>query len=206
MKKVIAENISAAILAGGENKRFDGVIKSNIIIGGSSIINRIINAISDIFSEIIIVTNTPDEFHICSNCRVVGDQYKKVGPLGGIHSAIKASTKKSVFVFAGDMPFVDKEIIMSQIEYFSSCNSEVLIPSVRGLDEPLHAIYSKSIYSKLDEYLASSTKLAIKDFLRIVKVSYMRLEDSEKTKRAFTNVNTQAGAEEASWQNKNGFL
>ena len=192
-----AENISAAILAGGENKRFDGVIKSNIIIGGSSIMSRIIDTISDIFSEIIIVTNTPDDFHIYCNYRIVGDQFKKVGPLGGIHSAIRASTKKSVFVFAGDMPFVDKEIIIGQIDYYSSCNSDVLIPSVGGLDEPLHAIYSKSIYYKLDEYLASSSQFAIRDFLKNVKVSYMELEDSEKTKRAFTNINTPEGAEEA---------
>jgi molybdopterin-guanine dinucleotide biosynthesis protein A len=193
-----AEKISGAILAGGENKRFDGVIKSNIFVGGSTIMNRIIDTISDIFDEIIIVTNTPDEFNSYTNCMIFGDQYKKAGPLGGIHSALKASTQKSVFVFAGDMPFVDKEIIMSQIEYFATCNSEVLVPSVRGLDEPLHAIYSKSIYSRLDEYLASSRQYAVKDFLRNVKVSYLNLEDSEKTKRAFTNINTPEGAEEAS--------
>ena len=44
-----AENISGVILAGGENKRFDGINKSNLIIGGSSIISRIVNIISDIF-------------------------------------------------------------------------------------------------------------------------------------------------------------
>jgi molybdenum cofactor guanylyltransferase len=193
-----ADNISGAILAGGENKRFNGIIKSNVFIGGSTIMKRMIDTLSDIFSEIIIVTNTPDEFHFYTSCRIVGDHFKKAGPLGGIHSAIKASTKKLVFVFAGDMPFVDKEIIMRQIEYYFLSNPDVLIPRIRGFDEPLHAIYSKSIYSKLDDYLASSNQFATRDFLQNVKVSYMEMEDTEKTKREFTNINTPEDAEEAS--------
>jgi molybdopterin-guanine dinucleotide biosynthesis protein A len=39
----------------------------------------------------------------------------KAGPLGGIHSALKASTKESLFVFTGDMPLLDKEMIVRQI-------------------------------------------------------------------------------------------
>jgi molybdopterin-guanine dinucleotide biosynthesis protein A len=200
--KNLADNISAVILAGGENKRFSGIIKSNIIIDGSTIIKRIIDTVSEIFREIIIVTNSPDEFHFYPNCRIVGDQFKKVGPLGGIHAAIEASTKKSVFIFAGDMPFLDKKIIMNQIELFSQLSSDALIPRINRSDEPLHSIYSCSIYGKLDDYLSSSTQYAIRDFLRNVKVSYMELEDSEKTKRAFTNINTPEDAEEVLLQKK----
>jgi len=42
-----ARNISGVILAGGENKRFAGVNKSNLIIEGASIISRIVNIISE---------------------------------------------------------------------------------------------------------------------------------------------------------------
>jgi molybdenum cofactor guanylyltransferase len=197
-----AENISGVILAGGENKRFDGIIKSNIIVGGSTILKRIINTISEFFTDIIIVTNTPEEFSICNKCRFTGDLYSKKGPLGGIHSAIKASERKSVFVFAGDMPYLDKKLIMNQIEYFSNCGTDVLIPRINKFDEPLHAIYSNSIYPKLDDYLRSSSKYAIRDFLENVNVSYMELTDSEDTRRAFTNVNTPTEAEELVKQNR----
>ena len=49
--------ISAAILAGGAATRFDGRMKSKIIIDGETIISRIISVIRDIFDELIIVTN-----------------------------------------------------------------------------------------------------------------------------------------------------
>lgn len=192
-----AKNISGVILAGGENKRFDGIIKSNIIIRGSSIISRIIDTISDIFEEIIIVTNSPEKFHPFNNCKIVADQFLKAGPLGGIHSAIKASSKESVFIFAGDMPFLDKKIIINQIEYFSLCTSRAVIPRVNGKDEPLHAIYSNSIYDFLDKYLTTTKEYAIKAFLRNIDVNYMQLQESEQTKRAFTNINTASDAEKA---------
>ena len=184
------KNISGAILAGGENIRFGGIIKSNLIIGDSTIISHIVNTISDIFSEIIIVTNTPDEFQSFNLLKIVPDQFLNVGPLGGIHSAIKASSKESVFVFAGDMPFIDKEIIMNEIKYFSSRTADVVVPRVDGYDEPLHAIYRNSIFDSLDQYLSDNNKYATRDFLVRMNVNYMHLHSSEKTKRAFTNINT----------------
>jgi molybdopterin-guanine dinucleotide biosynthesis protein A len=192
-----AGNISGVILAGGENKRFAGVNKSNLIIGGSSIISRIINTISDIFPEIIIVTNTPEEFHPFNKYKIVPDQFLKVGPLGGIHSAIKASSKESVFVFAGDMPYLDKDMILNQIECFILCSADVLIPRVIGYAEPLHAIYRNSIFGTLDDYLSHNKRSAVRDFLGNVNVNYMDLPESERTKRAFTNVNTPDDARKA---------
>lgn len=190
-----AGNISGVILAGGENKRFGGINKSNLIIGGSSIISRIINTISGIFPEIIIVTNIPGEFHAFNKYEIVPDQFLKVGPLGGIHSAIKASSKESVFVFAGDMPYLNKEIILNQIECFSSCSADVLIPRVNDYVEPLHAIYRNSILGTLDDYLSHNKRSAVRDFLGKVNVNYLDLPESEQTKKAFTNVNTLDDAE-----------
>jgi molybdopterin-guanine dinucleotide biosynthesis protein A len=185
-----AENISGVILAGGENNRFGGFIKSNIIIEGSTILKRITNSISEIFGEIIIVTNTPEEFNICSGCRFISDEYSGKGPLGGIHSGMKASERKSIFVFAGDMPFLDNELIMNQIKHFYQCGSEALIPRIKERIEPLHSIYSNSLFPKLDRYLRTSSKFAVRDFIENVNVSYMELTDNELMKKAFTNINT----------------
>ena len=66
--------ISGAILAGGAASRFNGRMKSKIIIDGETIISRIISVIRDIFDEIIIVTNNPEEFADFSFCRIVQDE------------------------------------------------------------------------------------------------------------------------------------
>jgi molybdopterin-guanine dinucleotide biosynthesis protein A len=190
-------NISGVILAGGENKRFGGIVKSNIEIDGSPIISRILYVISDIFSEIIIVTNTPGEFRYLTGCKIVGDQFLKAGPLGGIHASMKSSSKDSVFIFAGDMPFLDKDIIMRQIDHFSLQTASALIPKINGKEEPLHAIYRNSLMTSLEEYLSEGKNFAVRDFLAGEKVDYFNLEESEKTIKAFTNINTPEGAKEA---------
>lgn len=191
------ENISGAILAGGENKRFGGINKSNIVIGDTTVISEIIGTISDIFSEIFIITNTPEEFKDFSNIKIETDHIRLAGPLGGIHSALKASSNDSVFIFAGDMPFIDRDLIISQIRYFSLSQAEAVVPRIEGNIEPLHAIYRKTIFDRLNNHLKDRNNFSVRDFLQNIIVDYMDLHSSEKVKRAFTNINTPPDAEKA---------
>ena len=142
---MMGNRISGVILAGGSNKRFGGITKANVVIEEETIISRIISAIGGLFDEIIIVTNTPEEFREFIQCKIVKDQYLKAGPLGGIHAALKESSENAIFVFAGDMPFLDKNIITDQINEFNKNEYDVLIPSINQFIEPLHAIYRKSV-------------------------------------------------------------
>jgi molybdopterin-guanine dinucleotide biosynthesis protein A len=185
-----SHNISGAILAGGANTRFGGRTKANIVIGGSTIMSGIIKIISDIFDEIIIVTNTAEEFKEYENYKIIGDQFLKIGPLGGLHAALKASSKDAVFVFACDMPFIDGGMIINQIENYKNFCPEVLIPQINIHNEPLHAIYNKSILGKLEDYLVNRRDYAIREFLLTVNVSYLQISESVKAKRAFTNINS----------------
>jgi molybdopterin-guanine dinucleotide biosynthesis protein A len=183
-------NISGIILAGGESKRFDGIAKPNIIIAGKPIIYRITETIKDIFEEIIIVTNTTEEYKEYKNFKIVSDRFVGTGPLGGIHSALKASSKGAVFVFAGDMPLLNRKYIIRQIKFFCSNKCEILIPKIGQLIEPLHAIYDRSIIKALEEYLTSDHNNAVREFLKSQNVSYIQFKESEKTRLAFTNINS----------------
>ena len=185
-------NISGVILAGGTNKRFDGIIKSNIIIDGKTIISRIIDTIKDIFEEIIIVTNTPEEFKEYINYKIVSDQIFEAGPLGGIHAALKTSSKKALFVFAGDMPLLDKKVIIRQIEFYNSHNCDILIPRINTYIEPLHAIYNISIFKTLEDYLTGDHDYAVRKFCKRQNVLYLQFEGSEEIRNAFTNINSKA--------------
>ena len=182
-------NIAGVILAGGASKRFNGIIKAKIIIDGDTIISRIIDIMDELFGEIIIVTNSPCEFKEFNSCKIIGDTFLNKGPLGGIHSAIMNSSCDSLFFVAGDMPFLDREIIMKQIEYFNDNNFEVLIPRIDHLTEPLHGIYKKSLLRKLEEYLEVETDYSVSAFLKKTDVNYLQYEESEKTRRAFFNIN-----------------
>jgi molybdopterin-guanine dinucleotide biosynthesis protein A len=182
--------ISGVILAGGDNKRFGGITKSSIVIGGEPIISRIINTIKDLFGEIIIITNTPAEFPEFINYKIVGDHYLNAGPLGGIHAALKSSSGEAIFVFAGDMPFLNKEIILDQINEFDPEKHDILIPKVGKYIEPLHAIYRTSVLNKLEEFMAKSKSRSVRDFLSEMNVGFLQIKESEESKKAFTNINS----------------
>jgi molybdopterin-guanine dinucleotide biosynthesis protein A len=186
----MANRISGVILAGGSSKRFGGTTKANVVINGETIISRIISTISDLFVEIIIVTNKPEEFQEFIQYKIVKDQYLKAGPLGGIHAALKASSEDAIFVFAGDMPFLDKEIISDQINEFSKRQHDVLIPEVNQFIEPLHAIYRKSVLNHLERFLLEGKSRAVRDFLSEVNVGYLQMTKNEKTEIAFVNINS----------------
>jgi molybdopterin-guanine dinucleotide biosynthesis protein A len=186
----MANRISGVILAGGSNKRFGGITKANVVIDGETIISRIMSTISDLFDEIIIVTNKPEEFQEFIQYKIVKDQYLKAGPLGGIHAALKASSEDAIFIFAGDMPFLDKEIISDQINEFNKRGHDVFIPKVDQFVEPLHAIYRKSALNHLEKFLLEGKSRAVRDFLSEVNVGYFQLPKTEKTKLAFANINS----------------
>jgi molybdenum cofactor guanylyltransferase len=188
----MGNDISGVILAGGTNKRFGGITKANVIIGGDTIISRIISVLRDLFPEIIIVTNKPEEFRQFIQCKIVEDQYINAGPLGGIHAALKSASEDSIFVFAGDMPFPDKKIITDQINEFKKGEHDVLIPKIGQFIEPLHAIYRKKVLNDLEGFISERKSKAVRDFLNEVNVGYLEIPDTEQNKIAFTNINSPA--------------
>jgi molybdopterin-guanine dinucleotide biosynthesis protein A len=182
-------DISAVILAGGASKRFGGTVKPKILIDGKPIISRIIDIIGDLFGEIIIVTNTPEEYNDYKSCRITGDHFLNKGPLSGIHSAMKESKMEALFVFAGDMPLLEKDYIISQAAYYRKSNCEIIIPQIDDNIEPLHGIYRNSLRSILEEYLKGDNDYAIREFFKVTEVCFMKIESTEKSRNAFSNIN-----------------
>lgn len=185
----MSRNISAAVLAGGANKRFSGVIKAKLHVGGKPIIARMLETIGEIFDEILIVTNTPEEYQDYYTYSVVSDLIKNIGPLGGIHAALKSTSKEAVFVFAGDMPFPDSNIINRMIEQYSKTHFKIIVPQVNKYKEPLHAIYSVSVLPELENFISEEGNYAIHCFLNRMDVCYIELENRPETYAALTNIN-----------------
>jgi molybdopterin-guanine dinucleotide biosynthesis protein A len=187
-------NLSGVILAGGENLRFGGIIKAKTEIGGSRIIDRILNVTGNIFEEIIIVTNNPGEFNEFENCIIVSDHIKNAGPLSGIHSAMKNSTKEAIFVFAGDMPFLNEKLIRRQSGVFYRNSCDALVPEWDNDIEPLHGIYKCKLLPVLEKHLVESRDFNIRRFLERADLRVYRPKPSAEVKLAFTNINSPADA------------
>ncbi len=181
--------ISAAILSGGLAKRFGGVSKSNIIVGGRPVISWMIDALSGLFSEIIMITNNPSENNL-SGLKTIPDIFPGIGPLGGIHAALNASSTNAVFIVAGDMPLINREIIALQIGLYEQNHPDALIPRIGDYIEPLHSVCSKNILPSLEKYILEKNSRAVWEFFRTVKTEYFKPSTGAEADGCFLNLNT----------------
>jgi len=181
--------IAAAILAGGPGIRMQGLTKPNILIAGETVIFRTLNVLKGIFNEIIIVTNSPGEFLLHKDCIITKDNFTGIGPLGGIHAALKITSGEALFILAGDMPLLNNNLIKRQIDLFDELQCDILVPKTGNLVEPLHSVYRKSVLQMLEAYLREKRNCAVREFVKTVDTRYMELDESEDIRIIFSNIN-----------------
>jgi molybdenum cofactor guanylyltransferase len=187
--------ITAAILAGGPASRMNGVIKPKIILDGKTILERSLSVLKNIFSEIILVTNSPEIFSGYGELLITSDHLKGIGPLAGIHAALKAATGDAVFIFAGDMPLLNHDLIVKQAGLFEELECDILVPRTGSEIEPLHSVYSRTLLNRLEYYLSTSQSRAVRDFFMSVSVKFM--ETGSEVNSGFFNINSPADIIEA---------
>ena len=185
------EQITGVILAGGKAQRFGGIPKLSVRVDGLSIFERMDEVLSSVFKDKLIVINEPEGVTIPSSFNIARDIIKDKGPMGGIYSALQ-NTKNStaVFVFAGDMPYLDEMLINKMIYHYFKSDTEALIPKVYDKYEPLHGIYCISLVKKIEAYLKSDINPSVIAFLKMINAEFFDLEGTMEIKRAFTNINS----------------
>ena len=181
-------DVSCAILAGGESRRM-GQDKAFIQIGGISLFDHVYGKCRELFSELIVVTNQPQQF--CKyQAHTVIDALRGAGSLGGLYTGLMRASNYHTFCVACDMPFLKPELVSYLIE--KRLNYDIVIPITKEGVEPLHALYSKRCISPIKKLLERG-ELKITRLLSEVRVWYCDEEELKKidpSLASFTNVNT----------------
>lgn len=185
------------MLAGGKSRRFGGTNKSLIEIEGVTIAERSVTLLKPLFHEIILA-GWPPGSRLPAGVRPVGDNYEGLGPLAGIEAALRVSATPVAFIFGGDMPWLSEEIITGQARDFLSDPTDILVPRLGDLPEPLHSVWSCSLHEQVKRYLESGGSPAIIDFFRLVRTRFLMLERTPETLKAFTNINNPGDIPKAS--------
>ncbi len=186
---------SAVVLAGGSSSRL-GQDKAFLLVDGQLLIERIIQTLSQLSDEVIIVANDVDRYEQF-DALVVSDVYPGKGALGGIYSGLRAATRSRGLVVACDMPFLN----LSLLRYMQGLASryDVVIPRRGQLTEALHAFYSCNCLPFIEAQLLAGD-LRIIHFFSQVRVRYVDREEVEvfdPQHLSFFNINSQADLEKA---------
>jgi len=181
---------TGVILAGGENSRFSGKQKTLMKIGGIRILDRIFEVMTAVFDDIILVTNTPEQY-LEWDATIVTDLLPVKSSLTGIHTGLFYTRTDYAFFTAGDTPFLKKEMVAAVVGGISP-GIDIVMPETKFGREPLCAVYARSCLEPARTSIENGRFKIMRTFRKKnVKVI------SEKTARkadprllSFFNVNT----------------
>jgi molybdopterin-guanine dinucleotide biosynthesis protein A len=182
---------SAAILAGGRATRFGGRDKSALLIEGRPILERQIQELSQITSDILIVGGDPS-VRAVEGARYVADQVPGCGPLGGLHAALTDALGEATIVVACDMPYVSASLLRHLLVLTSG--ADAVVPRTEHGYHPLCAAYTPACIKPIARRLAEG-RLKMIDLFDDVRVRIVTAEEIDALgdhRRLLANVNTPA--------------
>jgi molybdopterin-guanine dinucleotide biosynthesis protein A len=180
--------VTGIVLAGGKSSRM-GRHKLFLEAGGVPLFERVYWVLNRIFTDIIVVANTPEWFQ-SYDVRVIPDVLPGRGALGGLYTGLKYASSDPSFCFAADMPFLNARLIRYMIE--KRDEGDVIIPRTSDGLQPLHAIYSRKCLKPM-ENLLSRGNLKIIDFFieaTVIYISEREILNYDPMLLSFLNVNT----------------
>lgn len=189
------KDITGIILSGGKSLRM-GSDKALIKVGDETIIERITNLMTSIFSDVFIVTNTSEDYKFL-NIPLYEDIYKNKGPLSGIHSGLAHSSTDKNFFISCDLPLITKALIEYIIEFKNEKSIRYCFAD--GRHHYLAGVYCKELIPEIERILNVNSnqsekkehKFSIKSLLKNIEAEIIKVEHlSFYSKNLFFNLNT----------------
>ena len=196
---------TGVILAGGQNKRFDGQNKAFIRLGGQRILDRLLDVYARLFDQIVLVTNDATAY-MDVDALIVSDHYDGRSSLNGLHAGLFAAAHDHAFFTACDTPFVQEALVRFLLTRIGR-KADILIPATTAGYEPMFAVYHKSCLPAMAWQLEHD-RLKIQGLfrkLRVQTVAEADLRAIDPDLISFFNVNTPGDLQtaEALLQNMN---
>ena len=180
--------VTGIILAGGKSSRM-GSNKALLPYRGGRFIESIYRQLSGLFDEVIVVTNTPEQYEFLG-CRMVPDIYRDMGALAGLHAGLTNCRTPHIFAVACDMPYLNDSLIRTLVARRHL--GDVIIPESDDGLEPLHAVYCRSCISAMETSLEAGRRRLISFFpeIRVTIIPYDTVRFVDPDLDSFRNINT----------------
>jgi molybdopterin-guanine dinucleotide biosynthesis protein A len=195
-----------AVLAGGAARRYGGVPKGLLDVGGRRILDHVVAVVRGVTgAPPLLIANAPDAATWRPDLKTLPDVRPGFGSLGGIYTAVTASIDP-VLCVAWDMPFVPEALLRALVEGAARGTYDAFLPESsgrRGL-EPLCAVYGPACAAAIARRLDAGDLKAI-SFHADVRVGILPLDQVQAfgdPDELFFNVNTpeDLGRAEALWR------
>ena len=208
-------DIPGIILAGGLSRRMGGGDKGLLMLGKTTIIERVIDKISPQVGSLAININGDSSRFPDYKLPIIPDSIKGyLGPLSGILAGMEWAFKNGnryIATVAADTPFLPDDLIKRLHAMVKSKNLNIGIAASRILSgddvfiHPTFGIWEVALKDDLRDALANDTR-KIMFWAKKFKLDYYYFDTSDKLSDPFFNINTPDDLEEAKYRLKEGLL
>ena len=208
-------DIPGIILAGGLSRRMGGGDKGLLMLGETSIIERVIDKILPQVGCLAININGDSSRFPDYKLPIIPDCIKGyLGPLSGILAGMEWAFKNGnryIATVAADTPFLPDDLIKRLHAMVKSKNLNIGIAASRILSgddvfiHPTFGIWEVALKDDLRDALANDTR-KIMFWAKKFKLDYYYFDTSDKLSDPFFNINTPDDLEEAKYRLKKGLL
>jgi molybdopterin-guanine dinucleotide biosynthesis protein A len=169
----------------------DGCDKSQLRVGGRTILDRQLDALRGLVDPIWLVGDR-HAHPPARDVSVLADRTADAGPLGGLEAALAAAGEEDVLLLACDMPNVTQPMLRHLISRRSGVDA--VVPRTERGYHPLCAVYAQSCRAPVRRRLEAGS-FRMQDLLgelRVCAVDEVELAAFGEAGRLLANVNTRA--------------
>ena len=208
-------DIPGIILAGGLSRRMGGGDKGLLMLGKTTIMERVMVKIFPQVGSLAININGDSSRFPDYKLPIIPDSIKGyLGPLSGILAGMEWAFKNGnryIATVAADTPFLPDDLIKRLHAMVKSKNLNIGIAASRILSgddvfiHPTFGIWEVALKDDLRDALANDTR-KIMFWAKKFKLDYYYFDTSDKLSDPFFNINTPDDLEEAKYRLKKGLL
>jgi molybdopterin-guanine dinucleotide biosynthesis protein A len=152
MKREFVTGVSAAILAGGQSRRF-GRDKSDVLLDGRTLVRHVFEAVQPVADEVMISLGAGSTRPDIPDLIPVRDTCRDCGPLAGIHACLKMAAQPWLLVVACDLPRIRTASLSLLVSQCTPSNQVIVSGARDGQVQPLCGCYHRSVLKELEEAL-----------------------------------------------------
>jgi molybdopterin-guanine dinucleotide biosynthesis protein A len=178
-------NLTGIVLAGGKSSRI-GRDKALLEYGGMRLVERSISIIEPLCNDILISTNNPGLAYL--GYPLIKDEHRGIGPIAGLHAALRYSWTAHNIVIPCDTPLVTVDVFERMFAIVNAAHPPACVAGTEdGYIEPLIGCYHRTALQILEEQISRH------DFKLHNALTRMgaRIEIFSD-RRMFWNINTKA--------------
>jgi molybdopterin-guanine dinucleotide biosynthesis protein A len=189
-RALVSKFCDGFVLTGGRSSRM-GQDKALLEVDGRPLIKIVAANVQRALGEVTLVGSSAKYGSL--GIPVIEDIHPGLGPLAGIHAALRHSRKPLVLVVGCDMPFLNAQFLERLAQIAAVADSEVTVAeSVDYGLESLCAVYNQSTLPHVEEALERrELKIAmLYEKVRVRKLSAEECRPFNPQGVLFSNVNT----------------